>query len=117
MRTRLSELFKGRCITMYEGASRHRLLSAKKALVYSVALLASLMARQTTGSEQPPSTAMRMVEWTIESQRTYTDGFNDVDVDVVFSKGGQTWRVPTFWRGGSRWTVRFSPPAPGIYQY
>lgn len=59
----------------------------------------------------------RLVEWTIQSQKTYSDPFNDVEVDVVFSKDGQSWRIPTFWRGGQQWTVRFAPPFPGTYTY
>jgi len=58
-----------------------------------------------------------MIEWTIESQTHYTDPFNDVDVDFVFNKDGVTWRVPAFWRGEQRWTVRFSPPTPGEYSF
>jgi len=65
----------------------------------------------------PSAPQERMVEWTIESGKAYADPFNDVDVDVVFERHGQSWRVPTFWRGGSRWTVRFAPPAPGEYTY
>src|SRR5258708_19114380 len=64
-----------------------------------------------------PATQERMVEWTIESRKTYEDPFNEVDVDVIFSKDGQSWRVPTFWRGGQRWTVRFAPSSPGEYTY
>lgn len=56
-------------------------------------------------------------EQTFESQKSYADPFNEVDVDVVFSKDGDAWRVPTFWRGGSKWTVRFAPPTPGEYTY
>jgi hypothetical protein len=59
----------------------------------------------------------RWVEWTIESRQQYDDPFNEVDVDVVFSSGVQSWRVPMFWRGGQRWTVRFAPPRPGRYSY
>jgi len=59
----------------------------------------------------------RMVEWTFHSSKRYSDPFNDVSVDVVFSAGGRAWRVPTFWRGGQDWTVRFAPPAPGEYSY
>lgn len=59
----------------------------------------------------------RVFEQTFASRKTYTDPFNDVEVDVVFSKDGESWRVPTFWRGGSRWTVRFAPPTPGDYSY
>jgi hypothetical protein len=59
----------------------------------------------------------RMIEWTIESGTPYNDPFNDVEIDVTFSKDGQNWRVPTFWRGGRQWTVRFAPPVPGEYSY
>jgi hypothetical protein len=59
----------------------------------------------------------RVAEWTIESRKAYANPFQDVDIDVVFEKDGQKWRVPTFWRGGQKWTVRFAPPAPGIYSY
>ena len=65
----------------------------------------------------PPAVAQRMVEWTMKSQKRYSDPFNEVEVDVIFSRGDQTWRVPTFWRGGQRWTVRFAPPSPGEYTY
>jgi hypothetical protein len=70
----------------------------------------------TAGTPQP-EIQERMVEWTIESTKRYADPFNDVEVDVIFAKDGQSWRVPTFWRGGQRWTVRFAPPSPGEYTY
>jgi hypothetical protein len=57
-------------------------------------------------------------ERTFQSRKPYNDPFNDVDVDVIVrGGGGRTWRVPAFWRGGQRWTVRFAPPAPGTYAY
>jgi hypothetical protein len=59
----------------------------------------------------------RSVEWTVESRKHYDDPFNEVEVDVVFSCDGESWRVPMFWRGGHRWTVRFAPPHPGLYRY
>src|SRR5262245_49051879 len=59
----------------------------------------------------------RTVEWTVTSQKTYADPFNDVDVDVILTHGNQSWRVPTFWRGQSNWTMRFAPPVPGEYAY
>jgi Domain of unknown function (DUF5060) len=40
-------------------------------------------------------------ERTFTSQKSYADPFNDVDVDVVFSRGQENWRVPTFWRGAN----------------
>jgi len=59
----------------------------------------------------------RMFEATFESKKSYADPFNDVDVDVVFSRNGESWRVPTFWRGENKWTVRFAPPSAGEYSY
>jgi len=64
-----------------------------------------------------PGSQERMAEFTIVSQKAYADPFNDVELDVVFSRKGASWRVPTFWRGGQRWTVRFAPPEPGVYSY
>jgi hypothetical protein len=58
-----------------------------------------------------------MAEWTIVSAKAYSDPFNQVELDVVFERDGQHWRVPTFWRGENRWTVRFRPPQPGEYRY
>ena len=79
--------------------------------------LISLLSAEHVGAVPPSTPQERMVEWTIESQKQYADPFNDVDVDVLFSKNGRSWRVPTFWRGGQQWTVRFAPPEPGSYDY
>lgn len=91
-------------------------LRMRTSTIRSIALLASLTPALVLAGA-PRGSQERMVEWTIESRQAYADPFNEVDVDVVFSKGGQTWRVPTFWRGGQRWTVRFAPPSPGEYTY
>ena len=64
-----------------------------------------------------PAGESGVFEQTFESQKSYADPFNDLDVDVIFSKDGENWRVPTFWRGGSKWTVRFAAPTPGEYTY
>lgn len=58
-----------------------------------------------------------MIEHNFESGKHYDDPFNDIEVDVVLTGPGGSWRVPAFWRGGSQWTVRFSPPVPGTYPY
>lgn len=73
-----------------------------------------LMAVSMHGAEP---TVSRVFEKTFESRLAYADSFNDVDVDVIFTKGSESWRVPTFWRGGSKWTVRFAPPSPGTFTY
>jgi hypothetical protein len=58
-----------------------------------------------------------MFEATFVSAKKYADPFNDVDVDVIFSDGSRDWRVPAFWEGDQRWSVRFAPPSPGEYTY
>jgi len=89
-----------------------------KVFFLQAALVITALAWHSALAEAPlPTTTSRMFEATFESRKSYNDPFNDVDVDVIFSRGRETWRVPTFWRGGNRWTVRFAPPAPGEYSY
>src|SRR5256885_8918085 len=66
---------------------------------------------------RPGAAQSPFFERTFESGKTYADPFNDLDVDVIFSTQGKSWRIPTFWRGGSKWTVRFAPPTAGEYVY
>ncbi|MBI4165268.1 MAG: DUF5060 domain-containing protein, partial [Acidobacteria bacterium] len=88
-------------------------MSKLKWLVVFLMMVAGVAAE----AAEPAATYSRVFEWTLESRKAYVDPFNDVDVDVIFSKDGASWRVPTFWRGGSEWTVRFAPPLPGEYSY
>jgi hypothetical protein len=53
----------------------------------------------------------------LASQKIYVDPFNEVDVDVIFIRGGESWPVPAFWRGGSKRSVRFAPPVASEYIY
>lgn len=75
------------------------------------------MIDHASAAAKPSGTYERMFEATFESRKTYADPFNDVDVDVIFSKDGVSWRVPAFWHGGQKWTIRFAPPAAGEYRY
>lgn len=86
-------------------------------IVTIVAAFATLGAVRATGGTHPPRSQERLVEWTFESRKHYADPFNDVDVDVVFSRGGKSWRVPAFWRADNKWSVRFAPREPGEYAY
>jgi len=71
--------------------------SVNRGIIIFIAVFAGL----AVASGQPPLNANREFEATFESGKAYADPFNDVDLDVIFSRGGQSWRVPTFWRGGS----------------
>lgn len=53
----------------------------------------------------------REVELTLTADRTYTNGYTDVDVWVDFTHStGQVLRRPVFWDGGQTWRVRFASP-------
>jgi Domain of unknown function (DUF5060)/Protein of unknown function (DUF4038) len=93
------------------------LLQGRRVIISFCVLLTCLFVRLARASPPPVEPQERMAEWTIESQKVYADPFNDVDVDVIFERNGESWRVPTFWSGDNRWTVRFAPPSPGSYKY
>ena len=57
-------------------------------------------------------------EWSYQSQKKYSDPFNDLELDVVISNGdGGRWTVPAYWAGGQEWRVRFAAPDPGVYRF
>lgn len=57
------------------------------------------------------------VETTFESNKTYADPFNDVDVDLLLFGNGRLYKIPAFWDGGNTWKVRFACPSAGIWYY
>jgi hypothetical protein len=56
-------------------------------------------------------------ETSFESAKAYPNAFTEVEVDVVFKQGEKQWKVPAFWAGDKKWTVRFAPPLQGKYTY
>ena len=59
-----------------------------------------------------------VVEWAYSSGKAYSDPFNDLELDVVFTDPqGNEQRVPAFWAGEQVWRVRYSPAAAGRYTY
>ena len=56
-------------------------------------------------------------ELTFTSTKTYENPFEDVSLDVCFTSGRKTLRIPAFWDGGSTWRVRFALPSAGIWEY
>ena len=58
------------------------------------------------------------VEWSFVPAQKHRDPFNRVEYDVEFlNDQGRTWRVPAFWRGGQKWSVRFVAPQAGAYHF
>ncbi len=52
-------------------------------------------------------------EIVFESEKKYSDPFNDVDVDLLLYGDGKIYTVPAFWDGGNTWKVRFVCPEEG----
>jgi len=59
-----------------------------------------------------------MVELTLAAARTYTDPFNQVELDAVFvDPRGHQLRVPAFWDGGQTWKARYASPLLGAHRF
>jgi len=56
-------------------------------------------------------------ETTFETAKEYGNPFVEIEVDGIFRQGEKQWNVPAFWTGGSKWKLRFAPPALGEYTY
>ncbi len=72
------------------------------------------MAAETTAQTQ----ANVMIELSFTSSKTYTDPFNQVTLDVIFTDpAGHDMRVPAFWDGKNVWKVRYASPVVGIHTF
>src|SRR6266478_6178753 len=59
-----------------------------------------------------------VTEWSYTSAKTYTDPFNDLELDVLITDSqGREQRVPAFWAGDASWRVRFAPDTSGKFTY
>ena len=85
-------------------------------IILSTFLLFSALGRVTAA---PTNTVEQwdVFETSFETAKHYTNAFLEVEVDVVFRHENAQWKVPAFWAGDGRWTVRFAPPSAGKYQY
>ena len=59
-----------------------------------------------------------VTEWAFHSAKVYSDPFNDIELDVVFTDPqGREQRVPAFWAGEQAWRIRYAPHSTGRYHY
>jgi hypothetical protein len=60
----------------------------------------------------------RVVEWSLYSQKYYTNPFYDVDlVAIIKDSKGKILRLPAFWKGNGEWGFRFSSHDCGEYSF
>jgi len=76
-----------------------------------------LRAADAAGGADATAVAGTVFEAAFTTTKLYAEPFSDVEVDVVFSSGTATWRVPAFYAGDATWKVRFAAPAAGRYRY
>ena len=89
--------------------NRHTIMAS---FAMAAAMLICLVAAPALGAEQ-----WAAFESSFASAKNYENPFTEVEVDVVFKQGDKQWKVPAFWAGDRKWTVRFAPSAPGQYTY
>jgi len=59
-----------------------------------------------------------IVEWSLTSEKEYSDPFNEVEVSAVFDEpGGGEKIVPAFWAGGNVWRVRYASHKIGEHHF
>jgi hypothetical protein len=88
----------------------------------AVLLLTPLTTLHADDSPQQSNVALHAEQWAVfetsfTSARKYENPFTEIEVDVVFQQGDKQWKVPAFWAGDEKWTVRFAPPLQGKYSY
>lgn len=58
-----------------------------------------------------------MNEIVLESEKTYSDPFSDVDIELLLYSNGRLYTVPGFWDGGNTWKIRFACPFAGEWYF
>jgi hypothetical protein len=82
--------------------------------------MAATAATSSGNPSSPPYFATQRIpqEWSFSSGKPYSDPFNQVDLDVIFTGSeNKELRVPAFWAGEQTWKVRFAAPTPGKYSF
>ena len=68
--------------------------------------------------EETSPVQWKVTEIEFTSGNSYSNSFNDLDLDVVFMhSGGAEIKVPAFWNSGKNWMVRFAPTLTGKWTY
>src|SRR5579859_1824058 len=64
------------------------------------------------------TSANEMAEWSLVSQKTYADPFNDIELDVIVTTpDSRRMKVPAFWVGGQTWRVRYASSLCGTHSF
>src|SRR2546421_8796755 len=89
-----------------------------RSMLLALALASGLTAHGALKNRVLEREANVMVEVTFTAARQYSDPFNQVTLDVIFTDpGGREFRVPAFWAGGNLWKARYGSPVVGTHRF
>lgn len=72
----------------------------------------------TLGGKMHYAIQHNATEWAYTSGKSYSDPYNDVQLDVVITRpDGSEQLVPAFWAGEQTWCVRYSSTQIGIHHF
>ncbi|MBQ3150970.1 MAG: DUF4038 domain-containing protein [Clostridia bacterium] len=73
---------------------------------------------EVTNPEQTINTETWVcVEISYQSEKSYQDPFNDVDIDIILCGNGISLTIPGFWDGGNTWKIRLACPSVGEWYF
>ena len=106
-----------------ESVTRRSFMGKAGIAALGTASLAGAAAETAKSKQSSPTTTyyatQRLVqEFSFSSGKTYSDPFNQVELDVIFTDPrGKEYRMPAFWAGEQTWKVRFGAPGSGKYSF
>ena len=92
-------------------------LITRRAFALSSIALTALALSCLPAVQAADAAQWEVFETSYESAKAYPNAFTEVEDDVVFQQGDKQWKVPAFWAGDKKWTVRFAPPVQGMYTF
>ncbi|MBZ5855926.1 apiosidase-like domain-containing protein [Flavihumibacter profundi] len=88
---------------------------------HSITIAFCFAALFVAANEKDPvikTAANKMAEITLTATRNYSDPFNQVILDAIFTDPqGKELRVPGFWAGGNTWKLRYASPVLGEHSF
>ncbi|MFO7621200.1 MAG: DUF5060 domain-containing protein, partial [Bacteroidales bacterium] len=86
---------------------------------YRIIYITCLTILLISGCRKSAETGLwQIFESSIENRKTYSDPFEDVTLDVIYTRpDGSQVEFPGFYAGDSTWKIRFMPDQTGIWKY
>src|SRR5271168_698920 len=95
-------------------------MKSLRSAIQSIVVSACLAGALTASAEDAVmrTQANVMAELSLRAGNSYSDPFNDVKLDVIFTDPrGRELRVPAFWAGSNVWKARYASPITGTHAF